>query len=40
MSEPIALVTGKPDTEVAAELRQSFEAKLGELCKMMDEAEK
>jgi hypothetical protein len=37
-NDPVKLVTTKPDTEVAAELKKEAEAKLLELCAIMNRA--
>jgi hypothetical protein len=36
----LEIVPGKPDAEIAAEIRVAFEAKLTEVCKMLDDAER
>lgn len=37
-ARPVALVTGRPDVEIAKELKTEFLAKLEELCLMIDKA--
>lgn len=38
MAEPIALVSGRPDADVAADLKRRVTDKLRELCAIYDEA--
>lgn len=40
MNEPVHLVTGKPDSERAAEFKKLVESKLIEICAILDDAER